>query len=437
MKKGISLIVLVITIIVMIILAVSVVITLTNTGIINKANHAVSQTNEQQLQDLAALIWADSYMSGKRGNELKDEVLEQLKEYKTDYRILVTDNGVTVNDRKNIDWKMVREYDENGLITKVMLTDGIESYEIGSTVNYMPNGVGPTNYKSGWKLLGVDEQGRLLLMSASNITGAKLSGEEDFVNGIQKLNNLVAEYKDGTVGISSRSITVEDINKITGFTLEDANSTEYLAYRVAYDKQQGVEGTDEELLNKVLKTMGFSDISQASILDSGLVINMSWDGTRYPKCTYVKDGVTKTFSLQAEHNWSGFRYYDAKTNKFVTIPYAEKGEIATVTNKLYAYHGLAKYSEESNAYKMLFKYPNSEILAGYWLATHYTRVNAKAYFMGMHYVHSGFVGATYLIGSHSGIAEPTSSVRAVVTLAPDAELVESTNNIGTYNIIKD
>ena len=56
MKKGISLIVLVITIIVMIIIAASVVITLTNTGITNKANEAVDLTNEKQVQNLAALI---------------------------------------------------------------------------------------------------------------------------------------------------------------------------------------------------------------------------------------------------------------------------------------------------------------------------------------------------------------------------------------------
>ena len=59
MKKGISLIVLVITIIVMIILAASVVITLSNTGVINRASEAVNLTNEAAVQDLAALIWAE------------------------------------------------------------------------------------------------------------------------------------------------------------------------------------------------------------------------------------------------------------------------------------------------------------------------------------------------------------------------------------------
>ena len=59
MKKGISLIVLVITIIVMIILAAAVVITLNNTGIINRANDAINKTNLRQAEIIAQTIWAE------------------------------------------------------------------------------------------------------------------------------------------------------------------------------------------------------------------------------------------------------------------------------------------------------------------------------------------------------------------------------------------
>ena len=78
-KKGISLIVLVITIIVMIILAASVVITLSNTGIIDRADQAVKLTNEKQVQDLAAMIWSEKYMDKYRGEDLTREVLEELE----------------------------------------------------------------------------------------------------------------------------------------------------------------------------------------------------------------------------------------------------------------------------------------------------------------------------------------------------------------------
>ncbi|MBR6614267.1 MAG: type II secretion system protein [Clostridia bacterium] len=105
MKKGISLIVLVITIIVMIILAASVVITLSNTGIINRASEAVDLTNESQIQDLASLVWADAYMDNLRGQNLIDEVTTKLSEHGVttgDWNIEVTDTGVSVTNKNSI-----------------------------------------------------------------------------------------------------------------------------------------------------------------------------------------------------------------------------------------------------------------------------------------------------------------------------------------------
>ncbi len=103
-KKGISLIVLVITIIVMIILAAAVVITLNNTGVINRASQAVDLTNEVQVQDLAALVWADAYMDGKRGSELETIVKTELSNQgvkETDWNITVTDTGVSITNKNS------------------------------------------------------------------------------------------------------------------------------------------------------------------------------------------------------------------------------------------------------------------------------------------------------------------------------------------------
>ena len=102
MKKGVSLIVLVITIIVMIILAASVVITLSNTGVINKASEAVDLTNEAQVQDLAALLWADAYMDNKRDEALVTEVTTKLEEQGITldkWNISVTNTGVTITSK--------------------------------------------------------------------------------------------------------------------------------------------------------------------------------------------------------------------------------------------------------------------------------------------------------------------------------------------------
>ncbi len=103
-KKGISLIVLVITIIVMIILAATVVITLTNTGIIDRANEAVNASDKKQVEHLAALAWAEAYTAGIRDQFiLETKVNEKLKESNVDanrFNIEVSKKGINVQAKQ-------------------------------------------------------------------------------------------------------------------------------------------------------------------------------------------------------------------------------------------------------------------------------------------------------------------------------------------------
>ena len=114
MKKGISLIVLVITIIVMIILAASVIIAMTNNGIIDRASQAVQLTDEKQVQDLAAIAWAEAYLDEDRTDTLekvvKDALVAQgvtLTEWNIDVSekgVSVTKKGVVVQDDTIVDF---------------------------------------------------------------------------------------------------------------------------------------------------------------------------------------------------------------------------------------------------------------------------------------------------------------------------------------------
>ena len=133
MKKGISLIVLVITIIVMIILAASVVITLSNTGVIDRASQAVDLTNESQVQDLAVLIWADAYIDGKRGTILETEVTTKLSEQgvtSDKWNITISDTGVSVKN-KNANTPQPGTL---GYLIK-------DANDYGKTVDYSANGI--------------------------------------------------------------------------------------------------------------------------------------------------------------------------------------------------------------------------------------------------------------------------------------------------------
>ena len=105
-KQGISLIVLVITIIVMIILAAAVILSLSSSGIIDRANEAVTETNLKQVETLAQTIWSEIYIENLEGANLdyETEVPKRLEEQGIDttkYIIDANDSGVTVKAKSN------------------------------------------------------------------------------------------------------------------------------------------------------------------------------------------------------------------------------------------------------------------------------------------------------------------------------------------------
>ncbi len=93
-QKGVSLIVLIITIIVMIILATTVMLSLENTGILDKVEEAVELTNLKEIQHMATLKWAELY--GEEDEYIKQEIIEALKIDTSKYSVTVTANGVEV-----------------------------------------------------------------------------------------------------------------------------------------------------------------------------------------------------------------------------------------------------------------------------------------------------------------------------------------------------
>ncbi len=421
-KQGISLIVLVITIIVMIILAASVVITLSNSGIINKANDAVKKTNLKEVEQLASITWAEEYLEGKRGETLKTAVLDRLKNYTNDYTFIVSNHGVTVTPNDELGWRIEREYDEEGLITKAVVTDGAVSYEIGTVVNYMPDGVGPTNYTGGWKLLGVDDEGRLLIMSATTITGSliELYGSDGFINGPTLLNTMAGEYKDGVLGIDARSINVSDIDKVTGYIPDEFNGEKYIEMAIELSAKNGNAMTQEEILAE----LGFSSMEEIGVTNINLDVTYSWDGTEFPKYTYALDGKTYTGHLQTSHKNKGFTYYDTEAKKFVTVPFTTTpGDIATIRNDTHVYHALLEYAQTSNAFKMLFLESDGNTPSKYWLANNFT-----SYFLGVvaYGVRAVVNGMIYGDNQWSSYGQNTwvgdLPARAVVTLAEGTTL---------------
>ena len=106
-KRGISLIVLVITIIVMIVLVGTVIISLNNSGILERSHTSVKQNNLKEVQIIANTYWGDGYVSGLRSaSDLNNYVTQKLlatlgaSEY-AKYNITVTTRGVEVSLNDN------------------------------------------------------------------------------------------------------------------------------------------------------------------------------------------------------------------------------------------------------------------------------------------------------------------------------------------------
>jgi len=119
-KKGVSLIVLVITIIVMIVLAGAIILSLNNSGIIEKSNEAVDLTNIANVREFAQTKWAEAYLETDKTQEaLEKYVLEGLDEADInieDYDIVVTEKGVTVNKKGEV--KIITFYINDYLETR-------------------------------------------------------------------------------------------------------------------------------------------------------------------------------------------------------------------------------------------------------------------------------------------------------------------------------
>ena len=105
-KKAISLIVLVVTIIVLAILAATVIVTITNSGIINRTTDTVKEYDLSEVRSLANLAWAEALMDEnvRTDAEYDAYVKQQLTNAGVnigDYNIGATSSGVLVTLRGN------------------------------------------------------------------------------------------------------------------------------------------------------------------------------------------------------------------------------------------------------------------------------------------------------------------------------------------------
>ena len=212
-QKGVTLIILVITIVVILILSSVTINTIfSEDGVLNNTKDAQNKVNE------------NIEKSTNKTNELIDIVENEIKENST----IWTQN-------------------------KTEVTDGITTYEVGDDYEY---DCGVSGYTGAWKILGA-EDGKLLIMSTVDIGTLKLSGKEGYNTGISRLNEMCKQY-----GTNARSIKVEDINRVTGY---DPNNTG--------DGKKYGEGQWDEYGNKVTYTLSGSTATNGKKYEGTLYNN--------------------------------------------------------------------------------------------------------------------------------------------------------------------
>ena len=373
-KRAISLIVLVITIIVMVILAGAIILSLNNSGIIDEANNAVDKTNEATIKEIAQLGWAEAYADyGADVAKLEEGVISALTKNKLEpeeYAIKVTTSGVKIKAKKDM-------WIKDGLT----LVRGEDVLEIGDTINYTATG---TTYNGEWKVLGADEDGNLLILSADNVkanhtlgytssettSAARLAkSQNNWLNVALELDGVCEPYGKGAYAIGARSITVEDVNSVTGYDPEAA----------------------EQVIFK-------------------------YNGTTKPRYEFLNG---KSGSLTKEHT-NGFYWYDEKGFHNVVASDLTNGandgkEIAKVKYDFYFYkYTKTDLSEDSDAFKMIYGISGNwkrYFLSGYFA---YVQTNVTNYAVSA--VYSGFVNGSNVWCSTGEAFSTSSGVRAVVTL---------------------
>ena len=96
-------------------------------------------------------------------------------------------------------------------------------------------------------------------MSKENVATVELRGKQDYLtDGTTKLNNACSSFKNPTYADSVRSVKVEDINKITGYTAPDPVTYTYTMVngKVKRNDQTSASSTTkfEDINGKTLPT---------------------------------------------------------------------------------------------------------------------------------------------------------------------------------------
>ena len=441
-NKGITLIALVITIIVLLILAGVAIATLTgDNGILNQADNAKTQTEigeEKELISLGYNEWKIAKTQDENAN-LKVEGAKNVTGNATDgweiefesgrkyylsgegeFGGSWTQEGDTITNGEGVTLKVgdYVDYDPTLEANANDLTYSSPSTKTGASSNQDFNATTYKNAGYGWRVLGV-KNGNIRLISEefvgagtysdSNRTYYTLKGKNGYINGIDELKTISAIFGHGKGAEGATSITVDDINAITGY---NPKSPRY---------NQGSWGEYE---SEVTYTRGDGSALSSSAKLKSTETPLTWSGTQSTFNYY--DKATKTFvplTSGSTDITSTYYYYNACTLGTNNIVVGTNGDNAV--DDLY---------NLNDTYKMLFGYnkigtdkgfrdfTNGKLSQNYWLASDCADAGSNGVYWGLRDVYSGDIGYFRLYNSYGNEGSPSYGVRPVVSLKSDVSL---------------
>ena len=253
--------------------------------------------------------------------------------------------------------------------------------------------------KVNWIVLGLSEDGNNLLITSGTPVRKEgtntpssddpylyLYGSTGYINAEDELNNISKIYGNGDFAEGARSITVEDVNKLTGYNPE-----------TDYTEEDGNIG---EYGNEV-------------------TVKGNGDGTyNYSGSNGVKGRFTGNYST------NGFSYIEKESNQLKNIGTTDATTEAKFKNDYYYYDAIEMVNE--NIYNKFFD-PTGD--KHYWLTSRAVDVLQNYAHFSVRFVGYGGGGAGALFGSTGSEFDRCYGVRPVVTLKSDVT-IEDIQKIG-------
>ena len=229
----------------MIILAAAIILSLSNSGIIGKANKAKTDTDMSNAKDLVAMAHADWMLDEAKIKE-KDNTITSFSNYaekklqEAGYKVGAGEGAYTVTEDGEV-YTGLTETARAVLTAGIKIGDVVTGYTVTSTT-YETSGeenTAPSNTETDptkqtvtantaitWKYLGVNANGEMEIMADLGTTAAsanmkvKLSGKGGYLKGPEMLNTICEKlYSVSGVG-TARSMNIDDVNNILGYTGE-------------------------------------------------------------------------------------------------------------------------------------------------------------------------------------------------------------------------